>query len=118
MFASLISVVVFLVIGSPGAAGPLSGQGASRHFTIVGSNCTFRPASIAVDRNDLVHVTFTAEDMPHSFTIDEYRISKRAGVGQSVTVEFLADRAGRFDYYCSLTGHHKCETMRGALIVK
>ena len=41
-------------------------------------------------RQDRVH----AADIPHSFTIDEYRIAKRAGTGQTVTFEFRS-RPGR-----------------------
>ena len=79
---------------------------------------TGRPASITVDCNDLVKITFTAEDIAHSFTIDSYRISKRAGAGQSVTFEFRADQPGTFDYYCNLSVDSKCKGMRGRLLVK
>ena len=78
----------------------------------------FRPNTITVDRNDVVKIVFTAEDIAHSFTIDSYRISKRAGAGQSVTFEFRADQPGTFDYYCNLSVDSKCKTMRGKLIVK
>ena len=79
---------------------------------------TFPPGLDSVDRNDLVKITFTAEDIAHSFTIDSYRISKRAGAGQSVTFEFRADQPGTFDYYCNLSVDSKCKGMRGRLLVK
>ena len=93
-------------------------QGQVREFTISGNNYAFSPASIQVSRNDLVKITFTANDIPHSFTIDEYRIVKRAGIGQSVTFEFRADQSGRFTYFCSLTQDAKCRDMKGILTVR
>ena len=54
----------------------------------------------------------------HFYVNPERDIDEGAIAVHGITVEFLADRAGRFEYYCSLTGHHKCATMRGALIVK
>jgi heme/copper-type cytochrome/quinol oxidase subunit 2 len=93
-------------------------QGSTREFAINGNQYAFSPASIAVDRNDLVKITFTAADMPHSFTIDDYRIVKRAGAGQTVTFEFRADRAGRFPFYCNLSADDKCRNMKGTLTVR
>ena len=57
--------------------------------------------------------------MAHSFTIDvPYRISKRAGAGQSVVFEFRADEAGRFPFYCNLTQDERCKQMKGELVVR
>jgi heme/copper-type cytochrome/quinol oxidase subunit 2 len=92
--------------------------GATREFTVVGNAYAFSPSSITVDRNDLVKITFTAQDIPHSFTIDRYRIAKRAGSGQSVTFEFRADQSGPFPFYCNLTQDEKCKDMKGTLTVR
>ena len=93
-------------------------QGATREFSISGNHYAFSPANITIDRNDLVKITFTASDMPHSFTLDDYRIVKRAGAGQAVTFEFRADRSGQFPYYCNLTADDKCRNMKGTLTVR
>jgi heme/copper-type cytochrome/quinol oxidase subunit 2 len=118
IFIGLTTAVVFLVIAASGVRANAEAQGSARDFTIVGSKYAFQPGSITVDRNDLVKITFNAEDIPHSFTIDGYRISKRAGAGQSVTFEFRADQPGTFDYYCNLTQDDKCKSMRGRLVVR
>jgi heme/copper-type cytochrome/quinol oxidase subunit 2 len=94
------------------------GQGQVREFTVTGRDHAFSPAQMEVQKDDLVKVTFTAADIPHSFTIDKYRIAKRAGAGQSVTFEFRADQAGEFDFYCSLTQDNRCRSMRGRLTVR
>ena len=101
------------------AAPALAGQEPTvREFTVSGAQFAFQPATIEVNRNDLVKISFTARDIPHSFTIDEYRIVKRAGLGQTVTFEFRADRAGTFSYYCNLTQDERCKNMKGRLVVK
>ena len=63
-------------------------------------------------------ITFTAQDIAHSFTVEGYRIMKRAGAGQSVTFEFRADQAGQFTFYCNLSQDEKCKDMKGTLTVR
>ena len=87
-------------------------------FTVTGDHYAYSPASLTVNRNDLVKITFTASDMPHSFTMEGYRISKRANAGQTVTFEFRADQAGTFTYYCALSQDAKCKDMKGSLTVR
>src|SRR3954462_8234057 len=113
VFATFAASVLFLV----SAAG--QDQGQVREFTITGDHYAFSPNAIAVNRNDLVKITFTASDIPHSLTIDgPYRISKRAGAGQTVTLEFRADQAGEQPFYCNLSQDAKCKEMKGVLTVR
>jgi cytochrome c oxidase subunit II len=115
VFATLAAAVLFLVSA---AAQDSGGQGQVREFTVSGNHYAFSPATLTVDKNDLVKITFTARDIPHSFTIDGYRIVKRAGAGQTVTFEFRADKAGPFTFYCNLSQDEKCKDMKGTLTVK
>jgi heme/copper-type cytochrome/quinol oxidase subunit 2 len=89
----------------------------SRECDIVARDFSFSPERIEIRQNDLVRIRFRADDIPHAIAIDEYRINKRAGIGQTIVVEFRADRAGRFPIYCSLTADDRCRRMRGELIV-
>jgi len=99
-------------------AASVRAQGQVREVTITGDHHAFSPPTIEVRKDDLVKITFTAADMPHSFTIQQYRISKRAGAGQSVVFEFRADQVGDFEYYCDLKQDERCRNMKGKLIVK
>jgi heme/copper-type cytochrome/quinol oxidase subunit 2 len=87
-------------------------------FVIKARKYRFEPTRIEVRQNDLVKITFTAEDIAHSFTIDDYRIAKRAAAGQTVVFEFRADRPGTFPFYCNLTIDEGCRRMRGELVVR
>ena len=93
-------------------------QGQTREFTVVGRDHRFSPARLEVNKDDLVKITFTAEDMPHSFNNERYRIAKRAGAGQSITFEFRADQAGSFEFYCNLKQDDRCREMKGTLSVR
>jgi cytochrome c oxidase subunit II len=89
-----------------------------REFTIVAKNFHYAPTRIEVMQDDLVKLTVRSEDIAHSFTIDEYRISKRVPAGGSTTFEFQADRSGTFAFYCGLTGDPGHKMMRGELVVR
>jgi heme/copper-type cytochrome/quinol oxidase subunit 2 len=108
--------------GAAGAIFALTGAARSavqvREISVRADQYAFSPARIDVQKDEIVKVTFTAVDIPHSFTIDGYRISKRAGAGQTVTFEFRADRTGPFPFYCNLTQDERCKGMHGELSVK
>jgi cytochrome c oxidase subunit 2 len=93
-------------------------QGQVREFSVVGRDYHFSPERIEVQKDDLVKISFRADDMPHSFTNDRYRILKRANAGQTVTFEFRADEAGTFEFYCNLKLDERCRNMRGQLVVR
>jgi len=92
--------------------------GTRRDVSVSARRYDFSPARIQVDQNDLVKISFTAEDIAHSFTVDAYRIAKRANPGQTVTFEFRADQPGTFRYYCNLAIDDGCRQMHGELIVR
>ncbi len=114
--ALALGVVVVAAFWARSAAGS---RGQVREITIAGDQFAFSPARIEVQKDDLVQIKFTAKDIAHSFTVDvPYRISKRAGAGQSVVFEFRADETGRFPFYCNLTQDERCKQMRGELVVR
>lgn len=83
-------------------------------FKVSGNN----RAEINVAQDDLVRITLTSEDVPHSFTLPDYRIQKRVEPGREVTFEFRAETPGRFEFHCSMTTDSCRERgMVGVLIV-
>jgi heme/copper-type cytochrome/quinol oxidase subunit 2 len=75
---------------------------------------------IHVNQDDLVRITFSTDDIPHSFTLEDetYRIMRRAEPGKPVTFEFRADKTGRFPFKCTLTADAGCKDMAGVLVVE
>lgn len=86
-------------------------------FTITGKNFSFTPATLTVKKGDTVSMTFKDESGMHDFKIDEFNIAtKQLASGGQETVTFVADKAGSFEYYCSI-GKHRSMGMKGVLIV-
>ena len=108
-----------LLLAAPFArTSPVRAQGATREFTISGDHFAFAPVRMEVQKDDLVKIIFTARDIAHSFTIDQYRIAKRAAAGQTVVFEFRADQVGTHRFYCNLTQDDRCRKMEGELVVR
>ena len=109
------------------AAGVLVADQDRHEFEVVARKYAYRvsgtdAAEIRVAQNDLVRITFSTEDIPHSFTIEDtqgshYRTMKRAEPGKPVAWDFRADSPGRFRFYCSLTIDDGCKKMQGLFIV-
>jgi heme/copper-type cytochrome/quinol oxidase subunit 2 len=93
-------------------------EATARRYTFDVSNSG--TSEIRVMQNDLVRITLRAEDIPHSFTIEDapYRIMRRAEPGRPVTFDFRADQPGRFRFFCNLTADERCREMQGTLIVE
>jgi len=109
--AIVLTLSVFGLLG-------LAQEGGERRFTVSAHKYAFSPSRIEVQQDDLVRVTFSTSDIPHSFTIDRYRIAKRVEPGRPIVFEFRADQPGRFPIYCNLTTDERCKEMVGELIVK
>ena len=89
-----------------------------KEFIMLGSNFSFTPNTLEVKQGDGVKITFKNADGFHNFTIDELAVAaQQIKSGQSETVEFMADKTGVFEYYCSV-GNHRAMGMKGTLTVK
>lgn len=95
-----------------------TGKSSTRTFTVEGSNFSFSLKQMKVKKGDTVKVIFTNKDGFHDWSLDEFGVAtKQIPAGQSETVEFVADKAGTFEYYCSV-GEHRKNGMVGKLIVE
>ncbi|MFP4567531.1 MAG: plastocyanin/azurin family copper-binding protein [Candidatus Woesearchaeota archaeon] len=79
-----------------------------------------RNADIIVNQGDTVKIVYESTGgMSHDFVVDEI-VGARTDVwspGQGETIEFVADVAGEFEYYCSV-GAHRAQGMVGRFIVR
>ncbi|MFZ2205403.1 MAG: cupredoxin domain-containing protein [Minisyncoccia bacterium] len=91
---------------------------AVKKFTITGSNFKFEPSAFSVNKGDTVKIVFKNIDGFHDFKIDEFNVATKQSKGEDEqTVTFVADKAGSFEYYCSV-GTHRAMGMKGTLTVK
>ncbi len=88
-------------------------------FTVVGTkNMKFSVNEIKVHQGDKVKIVFQNDGGFHDWVLDEFNVkTPRIQAGQSAEVEFIADKTGTFEYYCSV-GSHRAAGMKGNLIVE
>lgn len=88
-------------------------------FEVNGADFKFDPSTMTVKQGDTVRIVFTNTDasMPHDWVVDEFNArTKVLKPGESETIEFVADAAGEFEFYCSV-GQHRANGMVGTLTV-
>lgn len=101
-------------------AAPAEIQSASevKEFNVSGANFSFSLKEIKVKKGDKVKIVFTNNEGFHDLIIDEFNVNtSQIKAGESKTVEFIADKTGIFEYYCSV-GQHRANGMFGKLIVE
>jgi cytochrome c oxidase subunit 2 len=116
MVLAMCTVVLSLAVPSLAAGQAVSG--AVHELTITASSYQFDPAVITVKKGDKVRLIVTATDRRHGINIDGYDIDQTLKPGEPTTIEFTADKAGTFEFKCSVycgMGHQK---MKGKLIVE
>lgn len=91
---------------------------AVKEFTVEGSNYMFNPSTITVNMGDTVKINFKNTQGFHDFKIDEFgAATKQIKDPSTETITFVANKAGTFEYYCSV-GQHRSMGMKGTLTVK
>lgn len=102
------------------APSPSANMPSLKQFTLAtGDDYAFSLKTITVKKGDTVRITLTnsSTEMSHDFTLDEFDVqSEEIEGGQTTTVEFMADRVGEYEYYCSLWDHRE-KGQVGTLIV-
>jgi heme/copper-type cytochrome/quinol oxidase subunit 2 len=99
------------------AAVPRAADLPAHECTVTANQFQYSPSRLEAHEGEIVRIAFHAVDLPHTFTIDAYRISKRAAKGQTIVFEFRADRVGTFPIYCNLTADERNRRMKGEFVV-
>ncbi len=92
-------------------------------FVITGENFKFvmnevNNPDIRVKQGDKVRIEFSSSNGFHDWKVDEFNAAtEKIRDGSSTSVEFIADKKGTFEYYCSI-GKHRKMGMKGKLIVE
>lgn len=98
--------------------GIVAEEGAVKEFTVRGDNFSFDPETIKVNKGDKVKITFINSEGFHDWVVDEFgAATKQTQAPTTEVIEFVADKTGSFEYYCSV-GSHRAMGMKGTLIVE
>ncbi len=123
----IISFLVLVLINTactttvkqePGSSENNNDAIAVREFTVRGSNFKYDMQEIKVKKGEGVIINFVSDDGNHDFTIDEFNArTKIIAKGEKDTIDFIADKSGTFEFYCSV-GQHRALGMKGSFIVE
>lgn len=128
----LLSFFVLAVVLSAGCIGgqqdsqPTQQQSTGqvdKTFVLTGVNFRFFQGSqenpeLRVRQGERVRIEFTSTEGYHDWVVDEFdAATEKVWATNSTSVEFVADKKGSFEYYCSV-GQHRAQGMWGNLIVE
>lgn len=89
-----------------------------KEFAIDGFNFGFSQDEIIVNEGDTVTIVLTSTDGFHDWVVDEFgAATAQIQTGGTASVTFVADKAGTYEYYCSV-GRHRENGMVGTLVVQ
>jgi nitrosocyanin len=90
-----------------------------KEFTVDGFEFGYDQKTLTVKKGDTVTIKLTnSGKMPHDWVVDEFNAkSKEIKNGEMDSITFVADKAGTFEFYCSV-GSHRAMGMVGSLVVQ
>lgn len=87
-------------------------------FTLDSFNFGYSETELRVKVGDTVTINLASSGGFHDWVVDEFgAATDKIQAGGSTSVTFVADKAGTFEYYCSI-GSHRAHGMVGKLIVE
>lgn len=87
-------------------------------FTVDSFNYGYSMEEIRVPAGTEVTINLTNSGGFHDLVIDEFAAAtEKISAGGATSVTFVADKAGTYEYYCSV-GNHRAQGMVGTLIVE
>jgi cytochrome c oxidase subunit 2 len=95
------------------ASAPAAG-GQTDEITITATNFQYDKQEIKVHKGDTVKITLKNDSGNHGFQIKDYNVNIKGGE----TATFVADKAGSFDYNCSIQCGSGHDNMTGTLTVE
>jgi cytochrome c oxidase subunit 2 len=98
---------------SASASAPAAG-GKTDEITITATNFQYDKQEIKVHKGDTVKITLKNDSGNHGFQIKDYNVNIKGGE----TATFVADKAGSFDYNCSIQCGSGHDNMTGTLTVE
>jgi cytochrome c oxidase subunit II len=114
--AGVTACVAVMGLAAANAAEPAA---TPRTFQVTASKYKFEPARIEVNEGDAVKLVLHSTDTTHGIEIGEFNVKAVIPKdGTPVTVEFVASKAGTFQFKCSHfcgMGHGR---MKGEIVVK
>ncbi|MEW9105437.1 cupredoxin domain-containing protein [Paenibacillus sp.] len=119
LLAAMLLAVSLAGCGSGKGTGAESGTAASSDgastVTINATNYKFEPGTIKVKKGDKVKLTLNNKQGLHGLKLDGYNVELQQ---DGASAEFTADKAGTFEFQCSIMCGSGHDGMKGELVVE
>jgi plastocyanin len=99
-----------------GSASGDAGDGA-RSIEVNAESFQFEPPEIRIAAGEEVTVEFTAEDVFHTFTVEDADVNIESDSGETTEGTVSFDEPGEHTFFCSVPGHREAG-MEGTIIVE
>lgn len=123
----IVGIGAFYLLNNSGVTGSIVDESSvsfnTKTFVIGSSNLRFyidgvENPDIFVKEGDKVRIEFSSQQGFHDWVVDEFNaFTERVESGSVPAIEFIADKKGTFEYYCSV-GKHRANGMKGKFIVE
>jgi plastocyanin len=117
IFSVVLSVFFLFACASLALANDEGSEPAVAEFKITANKFKFEPGRITVRKGERVRLIVTSVDVDHGIGIMEYGVEKKVKKGTTEIIEFVADKEGRFAFFCSVFCGDGHAEMAGELIV-
>lgn len=119
---AIITVVALLLAAAPAFAQEVvdltDSDAEVKEITVTNNGFDYMPREIRVNLGDRIRLTYENGGGFHDWVLDEFDAATAQFTGgNSETIEFVADQAGTFEFYCSV-GNHRARGMWGNFIVE
>lgn len=91
--------------------------GAVKEISVTAKQWEFDPNPIIVNKGDKVKLSIKSIDVAHGFSLPDFGINAKLEPGKTEIVEFVADKSGKFTFFCSVVCGSGHQDMKGTLIV-
>lgn len=93
-------------------------SGNVKEFDMTAKQWEFSPSTITVNQGDTVKLTIESIDVAHGFALPTFGVNEELVPGETVNIEFVADKKGTYTFFCSVQCGAGHSDMKGTLIVQ
>ncbi len=115
---AVVLVVASAIVLATGDVLPAIAQSPSvKEFHVKAFQFAYDPSVISVNKGDRVIIHLESLDVSHGIYVDGYGLNVHVPPGEEGTIEFVADKVGKFRFRCSETCGAMHPFMIGELVV-
>lgn len=112
-----IILACLLLAACSGPRQPEFVSGQTKSFELVAKQYAFEPALITVNKGDQVRLFITSADVAHGISIPAFDATTILSPGKTTELDFIADKAGVYEFRCSVQCGEGHSHMTGAIEV-